>query len=210
MRTYPAGILMLLIAVPCSASEPGRRDRETFPLSNPVFRPEDRQAFQMIWPIIPGKDRSVRHAGQAPPTERTPAGTARWRAAQADGIREVVLRQAMKAYAPVYREKTGLYYLQVDGKDPSRRLIQRFSRERLPVKPNSQAAPAELMGHKDPATGKRGKLFWVRDLRWLPDGRATLQGGYHWHGRAAAGATYTLVHRDGRWTITGTDGQWVS
>ena len=130
--------------------------------------------------------------------DKVPAAPA---GADDDDIREAVFRYQIS------KNETEVYFLQIDGADPSTEFMKRFEGHDPPVKPKS-ACVAEGAA-QDKETKKHGAILSVGKVTRAADG-ATVQGSVYWAPLAAVGGTYTLVRKDGKWVVTGFKMEWIS
>lgn len=101
-----------------------------------------------------------------------------------------------------------VYFLSVNGKDPSAQLIKRFEGQYPPVKKISQSylitdfkEDDSGLWVRDKQTKEIGIRFDVSQLRWKGRNKVTLASGYMAGGLYAGGGTYTLVKRRKAWRI---------
>lgn len=157
---------------------------------------------------------------------QSPASTNDARAKEAEDIREVVFRHLLRGH-----EGTDEVYLYVEGKDPSKQLLDRFKGHRPPVKPASEGDLYVPIIRKDPKTGeisraeavkpdddlqrsrKTGKLatsFSVGKILWHSEVSAEVKARHYRGPLWGGGYTATLRKRNGRWGVEKIEMVWIS
>jgi hypothetical protein len=118
-----------------------------------------------------------------------------------DQIREAVVRYQV-AKSDV---KAEVYFLAIDGKDPSEALLKRVGDLNPPVKRKSLSKKTkDAFGTiVEAKTEKIGVLFEQGAIRRTGETKADVAGGYLCGGLCSASGTYHLELREGRWMVTG-------
>jgi hypothetical protein len=118
-----------------------------------------------------------------------------------DAIREAVARYQIAKWDL----RTEVYFLSVDGRDPSDILLKRLSDVNPPVKKKSASKKTkDLVGGAivEAKTEKVGVIFDQQSIRRDSEDRADVQGGYYCGSLCSASGVYHLQRRDGRWVVT--------
>ena len=102
------------------------------------------------------------------------------------------------------------YCLRLYEGDPSDSLIHRLSNSTLPVKKHSQCTSSVKEGVRDPGTGERGAILYLKALRWKSSSKAELDGGYWEGGLSSSGDTYFLRKKGSAWSVVKEKTHWVS
>lgn len=133
------------------------------------------------------------------------------REAAEDDIREVVFRYMFappqkEPLTPGYVSSYKIYFIQVDGKDPSDVFLKRFARYDPPVKKYSAGFidREHLTGPtpvRDRTTGLGGKIFHVGSITWLRKDRVRLRAGYFVGGKNAGSDQFILTRKGNTWSI---------
>ena len=132
---------------------------------------------------------------------------------QGDDIREAVFRWQFGNNASYHqndRNYAQVYFLQVNDRDPSEKLMKRFANHKPPVRKVSACGPERIKGVYDKKTGEKGLIFRVTTIKWSSETEAEVDGGYHEHGLSASGNTYTLKKENGKWKVTKDKMHWIS
>jgi hypothetical protein len=118
-----------------------------------------------------------------------------------DEIREAVARYQV-AKSDV---KAEIYFLAIDGKDPSEALLKRLADLNPPVKRKSLSKKTkDAFGTiVEAKTEKIGVLFEQGAIRRLGETKVDMAGGYLCGGLCSASGTYHLELREGHWMVTG-------
>jgi hypothetical protein len=97
-------------------------------------------------------------------------------------------------------------------KDPSEAFLKRFSDVPRIVKGVSESTVSKQwrMAVVDKRTGKAGIRFYVDKVVWKSEVAADVESGYHCDGLCAAGITFSLELKDGKWTIVSEKMNWIS
>jgi hypothetical protein len=109
------------------------------------------------------------------------------RDAQALDVYEAVFRHQLQKYAPGRPART-TFYLFIDSHDPSPEFLQRFARQKPPVKKGSRSQPG------------KGVNLHVENLHWLDEHTALVKGG-HADGKDGSGNRYRVERRAGKWVV---------
>jgi hypothetical protein len=62
----------------------------------------------------------------------------------------------------------------------------------------------------DKQTGKPSIPFYVGRVQWKTEDSVEIKGGYHSDGPCAAGVTFSVKLRNGKWTIVSEEMNWIS
>jgi hypothetical protein len=134
--------------------------------------------------------------------------------AEEDSIRETVFRYQFDHNGAGQQKKAMVYCLSLgdlDKKiDPSDAFIDRFRHHSPPIRKSSECKIDALGGVRDARIGMRGLLFYVAEIRWLSSAKVEVSGGYYQDGLSASGNIYTVIHRNGSWTVTHEKLKWIS
>jgi hypothetical protein len=118
-----------------------------------------------------------------------------------DAIREAVARYQIAKWDL----RTEVYFLSIDGRDPSDVLLKRLSDVNPPVKKKSASRKTkDLAGGAivEAKTEKVGVIFDQQAIRRGSEDRADVQGGYYCGSLCFASGDYHLQRRDGRWVVS--------
>ena len=115
-----------------------------------------------------------------------------------DDIRETIFRYQ---FAQFQHSSARVYFLTIEGQDPSDDFMQRFADSKSFVKKGSEArqAPHAVVS----STGERGVVCDVGPVRWLDDKSAEVIGSYQVGNQSAAHFTLTLKCEKEKWKVTG-------
>ncbi len=119
-----------------------------------------------------------------------------------DAVREAAFRHLFANNASGKQQSAAVYFLSVEGADPSAALLARFSGHSPPVRQASRCAPDPDTGVRDEDTGESGLLFSVDDVAFETPDRAVVGTRYYEAGLSAATYRTTLVRRGGEWVVT--------
>jgi len=130
------------------------------------------------------------------------------RAALEDDLREAVVRYQIAKW--VLNAK--VYFVQINGKDPSITFLQRFQDIAWPVKRKSQSRQEKnVVGWVvDKKTKQIGVVFDTETIHWISEGRVDVEGGYFCGALCAASGTYHVEMKGSHWVVTGYDVSLVS
>lgn len=98
-------------------------------------------------------------------------------------------------------------FLEIDGEDPSERIINEFEDNPHLVKVASESEWVDQEGYGfgrvvDKETGTPGKIFHVSEnITWMSDISITVPGGSHTSCLGADWGTYSLEWQDGEWVV---------
>jgi len=104
-----------------------------------------------------------------------------------------------------------VFFIEIQGKDPSDDFISRFSDLPRVIKKISSEKPAK--GPHTPVdkpSGRTGIIFSVDSIRWQSKDLAEVEGGYYCGGLCAAGITFTVERANGKWLIKSSRMNWIS
>ena len=113
-------------------------------------------------------------------------------------IRETIFRYQ---FAQFQHSSARIYFLAIEGQDPSDEFMQRFADSKSFVKKGSEArqAPHAVVS----ATGERGVVCDVGPVKWLDEKSAEVIASYQVGKQSAAHFTLTLKWEQGKWKIIG-------
>jgi hypothetical protein len=96
-----------------------------------------------------------------------------------------------------------VYFISINGKDPSDEFVKRFSDIPRLVKKrsNAQMRMSGSEGVLDRETHQTGIIFDASPIRWLNNDSAEVDGGYYCGGRCARASTFTVHWEAGKWTV---------
>jgi hypothetical protein len=105
-----------------------------------------------------------------------------------------------------------VYFIQINGKDPSFAFLLRLQDIRRPVKEKSQSRQQKnVLGWViDKKTKQIGVIFDSESIHWISQGKADVEGGYFYGGLCGASGTYHLEIKGSHWVVTGYDVSFVS
>jgi hypothetical protein len=133
-------------------------------------------------------------------------------AAQALNIAEATFRYQFD-HAP-HIENVQYYFLELFGKDPRADFLSRFKDHMPPVRKGSEFKYDSLKGQKSipvqTTHRERGLKFYVKRIKRLSDNRVEVFGCYFIGPLAAAGYTYTVEFKNGKWVVTAVTMDWIS
>jgi hypothetical protein len=121
------------------------------------------------------------------------------RAAVRDAVYEAVVLHVAHNHYPDAVGK-GTFFVEVEGQDPSDRLLQRLNSSELTVKPWSEGVRTQSKGVWIPVWGFK---------RTGPDS-AEVDWSYRFGPMDAAGFTCTVVREDGEWVVREEQMGWIS
>ena len=132
--------------------------------------------------------------------------------AQALDIAETTFRYQFD-HTP-YKENVPYFFLELFGKDPKADFLSRFKDNIPPVRKGSEFKYDSLKGHKsnsiEPTYRERGLKFYVKKIKRLSDTKVEVFGCYYIGPLAAAGYTYTVEFKNGKWVVTAIKMDWIS
>ena len=114
------------------------------------------------------------------------------------------------------QSKPNVFFISVEGKDPSDEFLKRFSGNKPPVRKRSRSrisrkrAGFSWMWVEDSQTGEPGPIYSVDSIKWSSDSAVLVEGEYYAGGRAGAGYEYRVVHEDGHWVVKRDTETWIS
>jgi hypothetical protein len=152
------------------------------------------------------------------------------RATEEDTIRETVIRYQMDGWASsgdkMERDakepldkcvakhlNSRIYFVSVNGKDPSVEFLRRFQGIPRTVKKMSDARQTKKPDGGwviDRKTKQPGIIFSANEIRWLKNNEVEVDGGYHCGGLCASGEVFTVILENGKWTVTADRTNWIS
>ncbi len=88
------------------------------------------------------------------------------------------------------QQKAKMYFIEIDGENPSRNFLKRFDKHSPEVRKGSQYRQGE------------GLLFWLKFTTWIDNNTVKVQGGYDESGLSGSSAPYLLKKKDGKWSVT--------
>jgi hypothetical protein len=96
-----------------------------------------------------------------------------------------------------------VFFVAIDGKDPSGTFLRRF-RDIPRIIKNVSDSTVDKAGMNevlDKATRQRGIIFRVGDVRWASKDSANADGGYFCDGLCGIWETFTLRRENGKWNV---------
>jgi hypothetical protein len=152
------------------------------------------------------------------------------RATQEDAIREAVIRYQMDGWGSsgdkveqdakdprdkyiAKRLNSRVYFVSVNGKDPSDEFLKRFQGVPRTVKRMSDAKQTKKPDGGwviDKKTKQPGIIFSANVIRWLNDSEVEVDGGYHCGGLCASGEVFTVTLENGKWKVIADRMKWIS
>jgi hypothetical protein len=95
-----------------------------------------------------------------------------------------------------------VYFIRINGKDPSDQFLNRFSNIPRVVKKASEAQmkASGSAGVLDRQTHETGIIFSANAIRWLGSDSVEVDGGYYCGGRCASARTFAVQLKTGKWT----------
>ncbi len=146
-----------------------------------------------------------------------------------DDIREAVLRYQMVSWSEEFdkavKEASNpndkavpdalnfmVFFISINGEDPSDAFIKRFEKSPILVKKLSQSEidRKSLNPAIEKATGKSGVRFRVDKIKWRGSNFVEVEGGYFCGALCASGQTFNVHRTQGVWTVTGSTMRWIS
>ena len=131
--------------------------------------------------------------------------------AQALDIAETTFRYQ---FDQLNKENVPYFFLELFGKDPKADFLSRFKDHIPPVRKGSEFKYDSLKGHKsipsEPTYRERGVKFYVKKIKRLSDTKVEVFGCYYIGPLAAAGYTYTVEFKNGKWVVTAIKMDWIS
>ncbi|HUN55855.1 MAG TPA: hypothetical protein VMU29_11925 [Smithella sp.] len=133
-------------------------------------------------------------------------------AAQALDIAETTFRYQFD-HAP-YKGNVPFFFLELFGKDPNSNFLSRFKDHIPPIRRGSEFKDDSLKINKsvssEPTIRVRGVKFYVKNIKRLSDTTVEVFGCYYVGPLAAAGYTYTVEFKNGKWAVTAVKMDWIS
>ena len=163
-----------------------------------------------------GVQRPSAEKGTVHGASRSPAETAAWRKAREDDIREAIFRYQLRSDHGVPQSEPSVFFISVEGKDPSDDFLRRFTDNDPPVRKWSRSrisrkrAGFSWMWVEDRETGEPGLIYTVGSIGWLSDSAVLVQGEYYAGGRAGAGYEYRVAYEDKHWVVKQATEKWIS
>jgi hypothetical protein len=105
-----------------------------------------------------------------------------------------------------------VFFLEVEDKDPSDDFMGRFPdiSRKLKKMSDSEVAKSVRIPVVDKGTQEHGIIFSVDGIRWLGKSHVKVEGGYHCDGLCAAGYTFDVRLKEGKWVVTRQKMHWIS
>jgi hypothetical protein len=150
-------------------------------------------------------------------------------AAEENDIRDAVIRYQMEEWARQgdknerdvkdKRDKAvakqlnfRVFFVSINGKDPSDDFLKRFASVPRTIKKRSQAKMSspnmEWVTDKD--THQPGIIFSAGEIRWTKESEVEAEGGYHCGRLCGAGDVFTVQLQNGRWRVIQKRMKWIS
>jgi hypothetical protein len=146
-----------------------------------------------------------------------------------EDIREVVLRYQILSWggdadkveknaatandkAIAGRLNPRVYFISVNGKDPTDEFLKRLQDIPRNLKKASQAKQTKRFPGwvVDKKTKAPGIVFSANEIRWRSDDEVEVEGGYHCGGLCAAGDVFAVGFADGKWKVLSVRMKWIS
>lgn len=121
--------------------------------------------------------------------------------ADEDEIMEATFRYQFPHNASAMQQNAKLYFLSIDGADPSDGFMQRFAGHDPAVKKVSSSTSG-TDGVTDNQTGEKGIIFRVETIKRVNATTVEVKGGYYEAGLSASGNTYYLKNNGPGWVVT--------
>ena len=114
--------------------------------------------------------------------------------------------------ASAFQENRKVYFLEVNGEDPSDPFMKRFAGHAPIVKKVSEAltSAGETTGVVDKVTGQHGLIFNQGAIQWIEDDVVEVSGGYFEAGLSASGNIYSFTKENDKWSVTKNKVDWIS
>jgi hypothetical protein len=96
-----------------------------------------------------------------------------------------------------------VYFIRINGKDPSDQFVKQFEDIPRVVKKASEAQmrASGSAGVVDRLTHETGIIFSANAIRWLGSDSVEVEGGYFCGGRCAQASTFSVHQEAGKWTV---------
>ena len=128
-----------------------------------------------------------------------------------EDIREAVFRYMFENNDSEMQQDADVYFIAVGSReDPTQELLARFKGHKPPIKPVSAATHFGYGGVKDRASGAKGLIFTVREIKWLSDNKVLVTGEYFEDSDSRGGSQYTVSFENDRWVVQETEMEWIS
>jgi hypothetical protein len=120
-----------------------------------------------------------------------------------DDLREVVVRYQIAKWDL----NAKVYFVQINGKDPTTAFLQRLQDVDRPVKKKSESRREKnVLGRVvEKKTKLTGVVFDTESIHWISEGKADVEGGHLCGGLCSASGTYHLEIKGSHWVVTGYD-----
>jgi hypothetical protein len=109
-------------------------------------------------------------------------------------ISETIFRYCIRQHG-----STGIFFLSIDGKDPTNEFMERFSGPLLVKKVSGSHVTDGWL--RDRTTGKRAMLLSLGGVRRLGPNVFEVKGGSYCGARCADGGVYRVAKRNGHWLV---------
>lgn len=119
---------------------------------------------------------------------------------QARDVWETVYRYQIKSVGDPNFYK--VFFLSLQGRDPSDEFMKRFVENKLPVRKKSDSRYGKGKGLVDKETGGEGTLFQISSFKWVSDTEVEIKGGWYVSPIGAEFRTYTVKKENGKWVVT--------
>ena len=106
-------------------------------------------------------------------------------------------------------------FVSLAGKSPSKRFTKGLSNSPRPIRAVSEcridvSSDVPMSDVRDKRTGKVGMILSLAAVRWTGAKTATVRCTYYAGPLYAGVAFYSLAKKNGRWSVTARDQQWIS
>jgi hypothetical protein len=128
------------------------------------------------------------------------------RQAQEDAIREAVFRYQFARDPSGLQQSVKVFFISINGKDPSAQFLARFRGNKPPVKGQSESRRSSrrhsaTFQTEDRKSGELGLIFFVDNVTFDSSSAAAAAGGYYSGGLASARHRYAVAREKGKWVV---------
>jgi hypothetical protein len=127
-----------------------------------------------------------------------------------DKIERNVANDNDKAIAK--RLNASVYFVSVNGKDPTDEFLRRLQDIPRKIKKASEGKQTKSFPGwvVDKKNKKPGIVFSANEIRWTNENEVEVEGGYHCGGLCAAGDVFTVGRNQGKWRVLRVRMKWIS
>jgi hypothetical protein len=125
-----------------------------------------------------------------------------------DNIREAVLTYMFEHAATQQHPLTDVFFIAINkNEDPSDKFMKRFEGHKPVVKKLNQSTYKSDTGLiVDKETGRGGIRYSVREVKWINEKEARLEGSYYVAMLFAGDCEYRIVLEGSKWVVKGCEG----